>query len=40
MEDNFNKENTLGLSEREMMMQVSGLQERLDYPTETLKHAD
>ena len=33
----FNPSNTLGLQEREMLMMISGPQERLDYPTETLK---
>ena len=33
----FNPTNTLGLQEREMLMMISGQQEPLDYPTETLK---
>ena len=33
----FNSSNSLGLQEREMMMQLSGPQEPLDYPTVTLK---
>lgn len=33
----YNPSNTLGLQEREMLMQISGPQERLDYPTETLR---
>ena len=33
----FNRSNTLGLQEREMLMMISGPQEPLDYPTETLK---
>ena len=33
----INPANNLGLHEREMMMRISGPQERLDYPTETLK---
>jgi len=33
----INSANNLGLQEREMMMQISGPQERLDYSTETLK---
>ncbi len=37
---NYNKENSLGAGEREMMMAISGPQERLDYPTETLKMAN
>ena len=32
-----NLENDLGLQERELMMQITGSQERLDYPTEKLK---
>ena len=35
-----NPANTLGLTEREMMMQISGPQEPLDYPTETLEMAN
>ena len=37
---NYNKENSLGTGEREMLMAISGPQERLDYPTETLKMAN
>ncbi|MBQ6470471.1 MAG: hypothetical protein IJJ33_00680, partial [Victivallales bacterium] len=33
----FNPENSLGLQEREMLLMITGPQERLDYPTETLK---
>ncbi|MBQ6474093.1 MAG: hypothetical protein IJJ33_19035 [Victivallales bacterium] len=33
----FNSSNNLGFQEREMLMQLFGPQERLDYPTETLK---
>lgn len=33
----INSANNLGLQEREMMMQISGPQEPLDFPTETLK---
>lgn len=33
----YNPSNALGLQEREMLMQISGTQERLDYPTETLR---
>ena len=33
----YNSSNTLGLQEREMLMQLFGPQERLDYPTEILK---
>ena len=36
----YNPSNSLGLKEREMIMQISGPQERLDYPTETLKMAN
>ena len=36
----INSANNLGLQEREMMMQISGPQERLDYSTETLKMAN
>ncbi|MBQ9367545.1 MAG: hypothetical protein IJT83_07180 [Victivallales bacterium] len=36
----INSANNLGLQEREMMMQISGPQERLAYPTDTLKMAN
>ena len=36
----YNPSNALGLQERRMMMQLSGPQERLDYPTEPLKMAN
>ena len=40
MEDDFNKKNTLGLQEREMLLMITGAQERLDYPTEPLEMAN
>ncbi len=33
-------ENNLGLNEREMLMMITGAQERLDYPTEPLTMAN
>ena len=36
----YNPSNTLGLQEREMLMQLFGPQDRLDYPTEILKMAN
>lgn len=36
----YNPSNALGLQERRMMMQLSGPQERLDYPTEIMKMAN
>lgn len=33
----YNPANTLGAAEREMMLKITGPQERLDYPTEILK---
>lgn len=36
----YNPANALGLQERRMMMQLSGPQERLDYPTEIMKMAN
>ena len=36
----FNPSNSLGVQEREMMMQLFGPQDRLDYPTEILKMAN
>ena len=36
----YNSSNTLGLQERELLMQLFGPQDRLDYPTEILKMAN
>ena len=36
----YNSSNTLGLQEREMLIQLFGPQDRLDYPTEILKMAN
>ena len=36
----FNSSNSLGVQEREMLMQLFGPQDRLDYPTEILKMAN
>ncbi|MBQ7178506.1 MAG: hypothetical protein IJS08_13910 [Victivallales bacterium] len=41
MEGNdYNKANSLGAAEREMLMMITGAQERLDYPTEPLEMAN
>ena len=41
MEGNdYNKENSLGADEREMLLMITGAQARLGYPTETLKMAN
>ena len=41
MEGNdYNKENSLGADEREMLLMITGAQERLDYPTEPLEMAN
>ena len=41
MEGNdYNKANSLGAAEREMLLMITGAQERLDYPTEPLEMAN